>query len=89
MAGTYHRRNELITLMTTLTDTIKARRDGEDAMMTPRQVACLLKIDIETVRLWSVLGVLRDGGSPGASGQFRRADVLTFLLAPLPGFSRR
>ena len=57
----------------------RASGDGADAPMTPRQVARLLQIDVDTVKLWGRLGVLKDGFSPGGPGRFRRVDILTFL----------
>jgi hypothetical protein len=61
--------------------------NGEDGLMTPRQVAGLLKIDVGTVRLWDRIGVLEQALSPRGDRRFRRADVLTFLtgLRKMPG----
>jgi hypothetical protein len=56
-----------------------AYRNGGAALMTPGQVAGLLEIDIGTVGLWSVLGVLPKGPPPDDVDHFRRADVVTFL----------
>jgi hypothetical protein len=58
--------------------------NGEDGLMTPRQVAGLLKIDIGTVRLWDRIGVLEQALSPQGDRRFRRADVITFLTSSLP-----
>jgi hypothetical protein len=56
----------------------------DGAMITPRQVAGLLRIDVETVKLWGTLGVLKDGFFPGGPERFRRAEVLTFLPGRSP-----
>jgi hypothetical protein len=55
--------------------------NDEDGLITPRQVAGLLKIDIGTVRLWDRIGVLEQALSPQGDRRFRRADVLTFLTS--------
>jgi hypothetical protein len=56
-------------------------RDRED-LMTSRQVAGMLGIDIDTVKLWSMLGVLKNSPPPVDGDRFRWADVVTFLPAP-------
>jgi len=68
--------------MTTVASSLKSRHNRDGTLMTPQQVAWLLDIDIATVRLWKVLGVLGEAGSDEGSGRFRRAEVLTFLEAP-------
>jgi hypothetical protein len=57
----------------------RARRHGANVLMTPRQVAGLLKIDVDTVSLWSRIGVLKQDQPPQDDRRFRRADILTFL----------
>jgi hypothetical protein len=53
--------------------------NGGDDLMTPRQVAGLLKIDVGTVTLWHRIGVLQQILPPQGDSRFRRADILTFV----------
>lgn len=71
-------------------DLIGAKPNEDEALLTPRQVARLLQIDVGTVKLWGKLGVLKDGFFPGGPERFRRADVLTFFSGrPAKGLGGR
>ncbi|MBA7620018.1 hypothetical protein ES703_27360 [subsurface metagenome] len=65
---------------------LKPKKDTPDfeALLTPREVARLLNIHVNTVRRWSDQGILRPYRiSPRGDRRFKRQDVEDFLYHAL------
>jgi excisionase family DNA binding protein len=59
---------------------MRSEPDPDDDLLTPREVAALVGVNVTTVARWARTEVLKAAAvTPGGQRRFRRADVRTFL----------
>jgi excisionase family DNA binding protein len=60
------------------------RRDDDDILMTPAEVAALFRVDPKTVTRWAAAGRLSRVRTPGGHGRFRESEVRALLRGSGP-----